>query len=1159
MMCIARTGRAHGSGRVLLGILIAIAAVTLIGPTDAGAINVYRDPPGYKGIKKPPRTKPAKGVSATLTTTGTFPDALVDEAGTAHIVWNEGRGDDADATMYCRLKRGATSCDATATLTWNKGYGVGDGPQFNTDNEGPRIVRVGDQLVVLSRRYPTIGNKPDGASSSTVVGWVSNDGGSTWSNATVLGKRSLGQLAVVGPDDDPTIVNLAHDPFCGGMCLTTYRSGLYTPAEGVLNTDPNSNYYGSIARDGNSLIAAFSDLNPRVWLRRWNGTGPLTNPASWSTAAPLPGDEPDLAGGPAGTFLMARPGYSGPYEVRSLATGGGNVVQPGPATTITPADESVSAGRLAEDPSGRLTAAWQQQGTGVRLSTSTSGAGGFSSAQTLLDGDQNGQIALDAAADGGGFAVVNHTGGINSPGEIRAIGFGSQGPTGQPGLGAIPGGGNVSCQSVGFGSFSISTAAGCFLKGTGNNKGVVVTSGSVTLNGLIIQPDPGSRLVIDPRALTIDTIGQASVIVRNGSTDVVLFHGRINRNLSGLRPGSLLFEFPAGEFAANVLGFDVAADIPVYLTADGVRIPIDVDLPAEFGGFTGHAELTADANGLNLSSLDIHIGPVPLGVLTVDSIDISWKGDQSWAGTGKLTVPAGGSIDAHVEFDQGEFKGAGFNYPLTPPATIGPFVYLLSVGGDLSLRPVVIAARAAFGAGVAVQGESPVKLDGQFTMRFPAAAPASFRFDGQVELFLFRIGQGFLEFQSDGYAQFGGQSQLELGPLSGGVNVEGFIDATTGQYGADINGNAQFCMNFDVGVDSIPVCGGVGAEAAVSSVGFAACARLNPPDPIGGVSAGLAMRWDDVSPGVLVSPVVLTAQIIESIAIPCDTAEYRIPPPRQLSARAERVGGEAIAIDGGLPTATILVKGSGGTPDVTVRGPGGQTVSPASPSKDGYVAEAPGSNAAWVVLNKPQGGDWSIEPNAGSPPISELLVSNGYEPAQVKRARVRRGRISYRISDLGSGQKVIFRESGKFGVNVIGATTRSRGTIRFKPAKGPGGKRKVVALISRDGLITDRKQIGSYKAPSPPRPGPVKRLRARRSGSKLTVSFRPSPSATRTTVHVTGKHGVALAKLVGGHGKKATFGGVRWVSRLKVAVRSFSRDGRAGPTRKVVVGGKRKK
>ncbi len=127
-----------------------------------------------------------------------------------------------------------------------------------------------------------------------------------------------------------------------------------------------------------------------------------------------------------------------------------------------------------------------------------------------------------------------------------------------------------------------------------------------------------------------------------------------------------------------------------------------------------------------LDSLHIHIGPVPLGVLVIDDLDIDYSSGQTWRGSGKLSVPAGGSLAANFRFDAGEFGGAGFDYTLPPPATIGPFVYLLSVGGDFFLRPETkIAARASIGAGAAVQGQAPVKVNGQFTMAFPRNGPGA--------------------------------------------------------------------------------------------------------------------------------------------------------------------------------------------------------------------------------------------------------------------------------------------------------------------------------------------------------------------------------------------------------------------------------------------------
>ncbi len=1021
-------------------------------------------------------------------------------------------------------------------------------------------MRIGNQLLVLSKRYPTIGDKPDGASSSTVVGWVSNDGGTSWSSARVLGKRDLGQLAVAGPADNPKVVNLGYDPFCGGMCLSTYVSGLYSTDEGILNTDPNSNYHATLVRDGAGLIAGFSDLQPRIWLRRYKGTGAVTDPANWSVSTPLPGDEPDLADGPAGPFLMQRPGYSGPLQVRRLSVGAGEKVAAGPPTAITGAD-GARFGRLQEDDSGRLLAAWQQEGSGVQLRTSKAGASGFEPSQRLIGGDGNGQIALDAYRDGGGFSVLNHTGGINSQGQIDAVGFGNRAATGRPGIANVPGGaGDVSCQRVGFGSFAIKTVEGCFLEGTGAHSDVVVTSGEITLNGLRIVPDPGARLVIDPKKLTIDSIGQVRVLVSNGSTEVVLFHGELHRDLAGLKPGSRLFEFPQGQYQANVLGFDVAAGVPVILTKDGVRIPVDVDLPTAFGGFTGHAELLAkDGSGLMLDSLHIHIGPVPLGVLVIDNLDIDYSSGQTWRGSGKLSVPAGGSIAANFRFDAGEFGGAGFDYTLAPPATIGPFVYLLSVGGDFFLQPETkIAARASIGAGAAVQGEAPVKVNGQFTMAFPRNGPAQFSLNGDVEVFVVQIANGYLVFDTSGYARFYGHTGLDLGPLSGGVDVNGFVDGGSGQFGADINGDAKFCMDVPLPkpAGTASVCGDVGAEAAVSSIGFAACAHLSPPKPVPDFSGGLAMRWDDLSPAVLASPIVATAQLIEAITVPCHTSAYRIPPPRRVSPRIARAAGQGLAVPGGLPSATILVKGSGGVPDVTVRGPNGQLVAPGSSTDDGFVLEAPGANAVWVVLQKPQGGTWTVTPNSGSAPIADVLLSQGYVPASVK-ARVRRGRIAYRVKHLGSGQKVAFKESGKFGTNLLGTVRHAKGTLKFKPAPGAGGKRQVTALIMRDGLVTDKRVVGSYKAPPPKRPARVKKLKARKHGSSLVVSFRRPKPVARTQVLVSGRHGTHLAKLLEGRKHKARFGGLRWEKRLTVKVRSYSDEGRAGPVKKLTLRSRR--
>src|SRR5688572_18219735 len=128
--------------------LFAIAGLTLVLASSAAhaATPVYRDPPTYEGRERAPATKPApeppQPAPLSLAPEGLGPRSVVDDAGTAHIVWAEGGDQDglADRLLYCRLKRGAKDCDVRHTLR------AGPEDPGNTDYVGPRIVRLGDQL-----------------------------------------------------------------------------------------------------------------------------------------------------------------------------------------------------------------------------------------------------------------------------------------------------------------------------------------------------------------------------------------------------------------------------------------------------------------------------------------------------------------------------------------------------------------------------------------------------------------------------------------------------------------------------------------------------------------------------------------------------------------------------------------------------------------------------------------------------------------------------------------------------------------------------------------------------------------------------------------------------------------------------------------------------
>ncbi len=1156
-----------------LVVLVALAAFA--GDAAAASGPVYRDPASYQGIRKAPPTRaapaPKPPAPFALSQAGTFPDVLVDEAGTAHVVWNENRGDAADVVVYCRVKRGATGCDTRAELSWAKLFGIGDGPQFDLGGP-PKVVQVGGQLVVFSHRYPTIADKPDGASSSTVIAWASGDGGTTWApQPAIVGKWNLGQMVVIGPEDDPTIINIGVDPLCGAdgpaaLCLEAFKSGQYSPVGANLSTVKDENYYENLVLDekGAPVIAA-EDLGYDAYVRRWTGTGSPGDPATWTTPSTIPRDQISLAGGPAGVYLMGKPktGF-GAYSVTRLNQQAAGGYAPGAAVDISPATDSV-LGRLAQDPGGHLLAAWEQRGTGLQL-RATGGAAGakpaFATVRQVTDGDGNGQIALGAAADGGGFLAYNHTGGVNGEGQITIAGLGEQTPNGKPGIADVPGGGisaggsgtNGSCRELSFGSFTVDSAAGCILKGQGSFSQDYVTSGEINLWGLRIVPDTGVKIIINPRKLELDTTGQVRVIVTAPAPvgDVVLFHGEIHRDLSKVVPGTNLFEFPTGLFKPNILGFGVAADIAVRLEKDGVHIPLDLKLPAALGNFSAHAEFIADRDtGLHVKTVHLHLGPIPLGALVINAIDLDYQGaGDIWTGSGAITVPAGGRLDVSATFAMGDFKSATLSFKPGTPIPIGPFVYLIQFGGGFAIDPVVIDANATVGAGIAIQGESPVKVVGDFKMTFPKQGPADFKLKGSVALFLIQIADGSLDFQSDGYAAFRGHAGAEIGPLKVDANLDGFVDAPTGQYGASFAGTVDLCLDVD------PIgnfCAGASAGAAISSRGFAACARFNPPDPIGGFEAGIAYPWDDFNPDYLVNPFAFGISLLTHVSLSCHVDDYRIPPPR-----AAQAGISSVEVPAGLPTETILVESAAGQPRVSITGPDGVTVTSGKPGPAGFVATAKGLNAAYVQLRKPKAGTWTVTALPDSPTITKVLAADGYAPAKVTATlggHARARTIGYRITGAGHDQSVSFQETGAFGTHILGIAKSPRGTLRFAPADTRGGRRTVVALIQRRGLVTDRIRIGSYVAPGPVRPGVVRSLRARRVGTSLTVTWGSATGAQRYSVTVRGAHGTRLGRLVPARTRKLRFIAVRRDERVVVQVRALSKKLRLGAARAVTVRG----
>lgn len=84
----------------------------------------------------------------------------------------------------------------------------------------------------------------------------------------------------------------------------------------------------------------------------------------------------------------------------------------------------------------------------------------------------------------------------------------------------------------------------------------------------------------------------------------------------------------------------------------------------------------------------------------------------------------------------------------------------------------------------------------------------------------------------------------------------------------------------------------------------------------------------------------------------------------------------------------------------------------------------------------------------------------------------------------------------------LGAAHAGRNVVRFTLAAGPGGRRKVVALIANDtGIVTTKKTIATFVAPAPARPARPK-VKLKRSGGSLRVTWTKVHGARRYAVTV---------------------------------------------------------
>jgi hypothetical protein len=172
------------------------------------------------------------------------------------------------------------------------------------------------------------------------------------------------------------------------------------------------------------------------------------------------------------------------------------------------------------------------------------------------------------------------------------------------------------------------------------------------------------------------------------------------------------------------------------------------------------------------------------------------------------------------------------------------------------------------------------------------------------------------------------------------------------------------------------------------------------------------------------------------------------------------------------------------------------------------VLQDANESATDVLIRKPA-GTWTVTTPDGSPTVAGVATADVLERPDVS-ARVSgsgaKRTLSWKLTPR-PGQKVTFAEKGADSAAVLKTTSAARGRVRFTPAGGNGRKRSIVAMVQQSGAPRETLTVARYTAPAWRKPARPSRVRAKRSGSSLIVTWRAAAGAARYSVFVTSADG----------------------------------------------------
>jgi len=825
------------------------------------------------------------------------------------------------------------------------------------------------------------------------------------------------------------------------------------------------------------------------------------------------------------------------FEVRFVQTGDANPEDNTPTTRAWTSDGTAPVALLDQSPSGTVDASEatfvfrssEPEGATFRcrldggaevdcaspLRVTSLGEGDHSFGVRAIDAVGNEQIQPTQAAWTVRFASTG-TGGT-AGGTGGASGGGITAPKG-PSAGCTVG-------QVKAGVITAMARGGCFTPKRDGDHDVFVTTGVITLNGVQITPARGTSIVIDPRLSDVSVEWTGPVTIGFGDISwtipfaMTLPIGKANTSAKFLLPA-----FEKLQDKIKVAGLKVAVAPQFEMTDDdggATKVGLKIALPSSFSGLKSDGDTDdGKVGGLNFefaftASNDKGTRFAVRGTvdraylwgkvkLTDVSIGLDSGPPLAFEAKAALTfneekLPAGISREKKFEAVLGFTKEQG-QWPnlakvgiaaakFQKPLAYGFFLQRFGVefnacgGTDGGAGTATTNAGISFGPSFkffSFEGEA-VSLDGKVFISL--CKEPELKFTGEGKIVDVKVGDAGVEFPFEGLPKLTGNLNLSIG----GYGYTGAIQDSWFALPQDkFNVQAKAEMRFPglVGL----LYNGAG-EAVFSSVGWAACS--GKPDR----RIGMGKRWEGS---------------LEVFADSCDVGPFKAT---ATASAAQLPGAPAFSVKAGTKVAVVELRGTGGPPKGTLTGPAGRSiVVPDGPEgiqrPDAIVIQDAAAQVTRLVLFEPPSGTWTLTPSALGAPFAGLRVAEGLPPVDVKAAskRARGGRrtLSWKLTPR-AGQDVSFVEIGSGTTRVLTTTRRRAGKVSYVPQPGPGGGRRVDAVVTQDGLPRATRTVARYVVP---------RVRLRRPGAARlrgrTVSWPKGRGVKQWSVLLRGADGRTL-------------------------------------------------